>query len=67
LALAVDVLVVVVMLKATLASTVHTVEAVAELGLSVKVMMVELVLVLGIQVLVVELVDQDNPIHLQAV
>jgi hypothetical protein len=60
LALAVDVLAVAVMLKATLPSTVHTVEAVAELELSVKVMMVELVSELGIQVVAVELADQVN-------
>jgi hypothetical protein len=43
----------------TEAQTVSMVEAVEELELSVKVLRVELVLVLGTQVLVVELVDQD--------
>jgi hypothetical protein len=46
-------------LQATGLLTASTVEAVEELELSVKVMTVELVLVLGTQGLVVELVDQD--------
>jgi hypothetical protein len=46
-------------LQATGLLTASTVEAVEELELSVKVTMVELVLVLGTQVLAVELVDQD--------
>jgi hypothetical protein len=60
-------LVVAVTLLATGPLTVSMVEAVAVQELSVKVMMVELALVLGTQVAVVELVDQDVLTHLLVV
>jgi hypothetical protein len=55
----VELLAVAVTLLATGLLTASTVEAVEVQELSVKVTMVELVLVLGTQGLVVELVDQD--------
>jgi hypothetical protein len=67
LVLVVALLVVVLVHKITVIQMVRTVEAVEVQELSVKVMMVELVLATGIQVAVVELVDQDVLTHLQAV
>jgi hypothetical protein len=67
LALVVELLVVAVTQHLTEAQTVSMVEAVEELELSVKVLRVELGLVLGTQVLVVELVDQDVLTRLQVV